>query len=103
RGEATRLRRAGGRRICRVDRVDVERAVDGPAAEPFEAIDHRGDPALLHVLDADHLEAVGRVEVEVFGSVEGAADAHLYRPGPVDEAFFHGAAEGAAVVVGQPE
>src|SRR5215510_8847059 len=46
---------------------------------------------------------MGGVEIEVFRAVERAADTHLDRALPVDETLLHGAAEGAAVVVGQAE
>src|SRR5262245_37960832 len=82
------LRRTGG-----IDRVDVERAAAGSAAQSRETVDAPGHAALLHVLDANHLEAVRGVKVEVLGTVERPANADLDRARAVDQAFLHGATE----------
>src|SRR5712692_427042 len=87
-GEPAGLWRAGRGRVRGIHRVDVERAIDGPATQPREPIDDPRDSPLLHVLDPDHLEAVGRVEVEILRAVEWAADAYLDRSGPVEEPLF---------------
>src|SRR5437870_1585123 len=52
RREPADLRRAGGRRVRRIDGVDVERAVDGTAAQPRQPLGRPRRAVLLDRLDA---------------------------------------------------
>src|SRR5437899_4879851 len=67
RREPADLRRAGGRRVRRIDGVDVERAVDGTAAQPRQPLGRPRRAVLLHRLDAEHLQPALVVEREVLG------------------------------------
>src|SRR3989454_659392 len=77
RREPADLRRAGGRRVRRIDGVDVERAVDGTAAQPRQPLGRPRRAVLLDRLDAEHLQAALVVEREVLGPVERSTDPDL--------------------------
>src|SRR2546422_1690297 len=95
--EPADLGRPGRGGECRIDGVDVERAVDRPAAEAAEPFRHPGGPLLLHRLDAHDLDPMLIVEGEVLGAVERTADPDLDHASRLDEPFLHGAAERRAV------
>src|SRR2546425_2044120 len=95
--EPADLGRPGRGGECRIDGVDVERAVDRPAAEAAEPFRHPGGPLLLHRLDAHDLDPMLIVEGEVLGAVERTADPDLDHASRLDEPLLHGAAERRAV------
>src|SRR5213594_2524672 len=97
RREPADLRRAGGRRVRRVDGVDVERAVDGTAAQPRQPLGRPRRAVLLDRLDAEHLQAALVVEREVLGPVERSTDPDLDHAAAVHRALLDRAAERRAV------
>src|SRR5881397_1784497 len=95
--EPAHLGRARGRRVRRIDGVDVERAVDRAAAQPRQPLGRPRGALLLHGLDAQHLDSALVVEREILRPVQRPADAHLDHAAPVDGALLDGAAKRRAV------
>ena len=98
RREAADLRRAGSRRIDRVEPVDVEADIDRAVADdPPRLGDHliRAEPE--EFLDMDDADAGVLGPILLVGRIHRAADADLDHPLRVDQPLLDGAAERRAM------
>ena len=96
-GETTDLGSPRGRRERRIHGIDVEGAVDRPAAEPLQAGGDPVDAALLDDFDPDGLDPVGVVEGEVLRPVQWPPKADLNEAPGVHDPFLHRPPEGRPV------
>ena len=97
-GQAADFRGAGTRRPGRVDAIDVERQVHRATADLFAHFGHQRFQRLVPALfGLDYTEALTAAPVEVIGGVALGAQADLHHALAVEQAFFHGTAEGGAM------
>ena len=97
-GQAADFRSAGARCPGRVDAVDVETQVHRAATDLLANLGHQRRQGLVPALfGLDHAEALATAPVEVVGGVALGTQANLHHAVAIEQAFFHGAAEGGAV------
>ena len=99
RGDATGFRRAGARRLRRVEAVDVVGQVGGATPRHAPRLLGRVAPALVvELLHRQHAHAGARGEAPHVRIVRRAADADLDDAVGIDQPLVHGAAERRAVM-----
>ncbi len=99
-GGAADFRRAGARRIGRIDKVDVKAAVGWPVADDVAGLGHdvvRATGEQFFYFDDG--DTVGAAKFDVFTVVHGATNADLNHPFGIQQPLFDGAAERRAVGV----